>query len=198
MSNQAVKKQTDYVDETLETQITQPTSDTKPSGAVIGVFDTHVQAEQAIKSLESSGFPMRRLSIIGKGYHTEEKPTGFYSLGDRVKTWGSVGLFWGSLWGLLFGAAFIWIPGIGPIAAAGPFVHLLVSAVEGAVVVGGVSALGAALISLGLPKKDVIKYEREIKADRYLIIAHGTSDEVDKARDLMEQEQATETTVIGS
>ena len=65
-------------------------------------------------------------------------------------------------------------------------------------VVGGVSALGAALISLGLPKKDVIKYEREIKADRYLIIAHGTSDEVDKARDLMEQEQATETTVIGS
>jgi hypothetical protein len=196
MSNQAVKKQSEYVDETLEAQTTKPTSESEPVGAVIGVFDTHVQAEQAIKSMESSGFPMRRLSIIGKGYHTEEKPTGFYSLGDRVKTWGSVGLFWGSLWGLLFGAAFIWIPGIGPIAAAGPFVHLLVSAVEGAVVVGGVSALGAALISLGLPKKDVIKYEREIRADHYLIIAHGTPNEVDQARALMEQEQATETSVI--
>jgi len=195
MSNQAVK-QRPAIDETIDTQTGQPTAETKPDGAVIGVFDTHVQAEHAIKSLESSGFSMQRLSIVGKGYHTEEKPTGFYSLGDRVKTWGSVGLFWGSLWGLLFGAAFIWIPGIGPIAAAGPFVHLLVSAVEGAVVVGGMSALGAALVSLGLPKKDVIKYEREIKADRYLIIAHGTHDEVERARELMEQEQATDTTVV--
>ena len=194
MSNQAVKQQTMPGDEALETQTDQPS--TQPNPAVIGVFETHIQAEQAIRSLETSGFPMRRLSIIGKGYHTEERPTGFYSLGDRVKTWGSVGLFWGSLWGLLFGAAFFWIPGIGPIAAAGPFVHLLVSAVEGAVVVGGMSALGAALVSLGLPKKDVIKYERQIKADRYLIIAHGTSDEVARARDLMEREQATETTIL--
>jgi hypothetical protein len=141
---------------------------------------------------------MRRLSIIGKGYYTEEKPAGFYSLGDQVKTWGSVGLFWGSLWGLLVGAAFTWIPGIGPIAAAGPFVHLLVCAVEGAVVVGDVSALGAALVNPGLRGNDVIKYERQIKADRYLVIAHGTPDEVGHARELMAQEQAIETTVVGA
>jgi hypothetical protein len=61
------------------------------------------------------------------------EPTGFYTTGDRVKTWGGAGLFWGSLWGLLFGAAFFWIPGVKPIAVAGPFVHLLVTAVEGAV-----------------------------------------------------------------
>jgi hypothetical protein len=149
--------------------------------AVIGIFDFHAQAEQAVKALEAGGFPMRRLSIIGKGYRTEEKPTGFYTTGDRVKTWGGAGLFWGSLWGLLFGAAFFWIPGVGPIAAAGPFVHLLVTGVEGAAVVGGVSALGAALASLGLPKKEVIKYEKYIKADRLLVIAHGTPEEVSKA-----------------
>jgi hypothetical protein len=159
---------------TAEATAAEPAS----KSAVIGVFDFHTQAEQAIKALEAGGFPMRRLSIIGKGYHTEEKPTGFYTTGDRVRTWGGAGLFWGSLWGLLFGAAFFWIPGVGPIAAAGPFVHLLVTAVEGAVVVGGVSALGAALISLGLPKKEVIEYEKYIKADRFLVIAHGTPDEV--------------------
>jgi len=163
------------------------------ASAVIGVFDTHAQAELAVRALESNGFPMRRLSIVGKGYHVEEKPTGFYTTGDRVKTWGGVGLFWGSLWGLVFGAAFFWIPGLGPIAVAGPFVHLLVSAVEGAVVVGGVTALGAALVSLGLPKREVIKYERYVKADRFLVIAHGGREEVARARELMEQEKASET-----
>jgi hypothetical protein len=68
--------------------------------------------------------------------------------------------------------------------------------VEGAAVVGGVSALGAALVSMGLPKKDVIKYERYVKADKYLVIAPGSSDEIALARTLMEQEKAMETAVI--
>jgi hypothetical protein len=168
------------------------------NSAVIGVFDTHDQAEQAVKALETAGFPMRRLSIVGKGYQAEEKPTGFYTAGDRVKTWGGVGMLWGSLWGLLVGFGFFWIPGIGLIAAGGPFLHLLATAAGGAVVVGGVSALGAALISLGLPKKNVIKYERLVKSDRYLVIAHGTPAEVAHATGLMQQEQATETEVIGA
>ena len=197
MSSVALKDEIPEIDQepeasTAETAAAEPAA----KNAVIGVFDFHAQAEQAVKALEAGGFPMRRLSIIGKGYHTEEKPTGFYTTGDRVRTWGGAGLFWGSLWGLLFGAAFFWIPGVGPIAAAGPFAHLLVSAVEGALVVGGVSALGAALVSLGLPRKEVIKYEKYITADRYLVIAHGTAEEVAKAGELMEQEKAAETAVI--
>ena len=179
-----------------ETQ--QATAEPATSSAVIGVFDTHDQAEQAVQALEAGGFPMRRLSIVGKGYQTEEKPTGFYTTGDRVKTWGGVGLLWGSLWGLLVGAGFFWIPGIGLIAAGGPFLHLLATAAGSAVVVGGASALGAALVSLGLPKSDVIKYERYVKSDRYLMIAHGTAEEVARAAGLMQQKRAAETAVIGA
>ena len=164
--------------------------------AVLGVFDTHGQAEQVIKRLEANGVPLRQLSIVGKGYHSEEQPVGFYTTGDRVKTWGGVGLVWGGLWGLLFGAAFFWVPGIGPIAAAGPFINLLAGGVEGAALVGGITALGAALVSLGLPKKDVIKYERLIKADRFLLIAHGDPQEVARAKAQMEQAKATDTAVI--
>ena len=196
MSSVALKDEIRDIDEEPEVPAAEAAAEVTPKSAVIGVFDFHTQAEQAIKALESGGFPMRRLSIIGKGYHSEEKPTGFYTTGDRMKAWGGAGLFWGSLWGLLFGAAFFWIPGVGPIAVAGPIVHLLVSAAEGAVVVGGVSALGAALVSLGLPKKEVIKYEKHIRADRYLVIAHGTPEEVTRAGYLMEQEKATETAVI--
>jgi hypothetical protein len=187
---------TEAVSVSNETQ--QAAAQPATSSAVIGVFDTHDQAEQAVKALEAGGFPMRRLSIVGKGYQTEEKPTGFYTTGDRVKTWGGVGLLWGSLWGLLVGAGFFWIPGIGLIAAGGPFLHLLATAAGSAVVVGGASALGAALISLGLPKNEVIKYERYVKSDRYLIIAHGTAEEVARAADLMQQERAAETAVIGA
>jgi hypothetical protein len=152
---------------------------------IVAVFDTHLQAEQAVKDLQASGFDMQRLSIIGKGYHTEEKPLGFYTTGDRVKTWGGMGAFWGGLWGMLVGAAFFWLPGIGPVAAAGPFVHALVTALEGAAVVGGVSALGAALVSLGVPKDAVFKYERELKADKYLVIANGDITAVQQAREIM-------------
>jgi len=91
-------------------------------------------------------------SIIGKDYHTEEKVVGYYSTGDRMKTWGGLGAFWGGIWGLLFGAGFFLIPGIGPVLVAGPFLAALLGALESAVLVGGLSAIAAGLVSLGIPK----------------------------------------------
>jgi len=166
--------------------------------AIIAVYATHTQAEDTIKELERSGFDMKKLSILGKGYHSEEYPVGFYTAGDRMKTWGGTGAFWGGLWGLLFGAAFFWIPGIGPVAAAGPIVHLLVGAIEGAALVGGLSALGAALVSLGVPKKSVVKYETELRADNYLVIAHGNAEEIEQAREIMNRHQATGTESVAA
>lgn len=155
--------------------------------AIIAVYDTHIQAEQVIKELQRNSFDMKKLSIIGKGYHTEEQPMGFYTTGDRMKAWGGIGAFWGALWGLLLGAAFVWLPGIGPLAVAGPFAHLLMSGIEGAALVGGIGALGAALTSLGVPKNSVVKYETQLKADKYLVIAHGDEDDVAQARVILER-----------
>jgi hypothetical protein len=141
---------------------------------------------------------MKKLSIIGKGYHSEEHPVGFYTTGDRIKSWGGFGALWGGLWGFLIGAAFFWIPGIGPIAAAGPIVHALVGTLEGAAIVGGLSAVGAALASLGVPKNSVVKYEQQLKADKYLVIAHGNADEVRQAHAILEQWNAVETEVLAA
>ena len=57
----------------------------------IAVFPDHQAAENAVKSLTEAGFDMKNLSVIGKGYHSEEKVVGFYNMGDRVKFWGSRG-----------------------------------------------------------------------------------------------------------
>ena len=139
------------------------------------VFPTHVEAEEAIRQLSKSGFDVKKLSLVGKGYHSEEHPVGFYTSGDRIRAWGGAGAFWGGIWGLLFAPAVFLIPGVGMVALAGPFVAALVAALEGAVVIGGISALGAALTQLGLPKDQVIKYETALKADNFLLLVHGNA-----------------------
>ncbi len=157
----------------------------KKSDLVVGIYSTHTEAEASVKKLEKAEFDMKKLSILGKDYHSEEHVVGYYNTGDRMKAWGKMGAFWGGLWGMLFGAAFFVIPGIGPIVVAGPFVSALVGAMEGAVFVGGLSALGAGLVGIGIPKDSVVKYETALKADKFLLVAHGTGDEVAKAADIL-------------
>jgi hypothetical protein len=149
------------------------------------VFNTHADAEEAIRALGHSGFDMKKLSLVGKGYHSEEKPMGFYTVGDRIKAWGSTGAFWGGIWGLLLAPAVFVLPGLGVVGMAGPLVAALVGALEGAVVVGGLSALGAALTQIGVPKDQVIKYEAALKVDKYLLAVHGSSAEQEKAREVL-------------
>src|SRR5579863_377980 len=153
--------------------------------AVVAVYDSHGEAEKAVRELQTSGFDMRKLSIVGKDYDTEEKVVGYYNTGDRMKAWGKTGAFWGGLWGMLFGSAFFLIPGVGPLFAAGPLVGWIVGGLEGAAVVGGMSALGAGLYSIGIPKDSVIEYETQIKGGKFLLIAHGSKDEVKKTQDAL-------------
>ena len=149
------------------------------------VYDTHAAAEEAIRLLGQSGFDMKKLSLLGKGYHSEEKPMGFYTAGDRIKAWGGTGAFWGGIWGLLLAPAVFVLPGLGVVGMAGPIVATLVGALEGAVVVGGLSALGAALSQIGVPKDQVIKYEAALKVDKYLLVVHGSADDQQRARDVL-------------
>ena len=145
-----------------------------------------------MKELQKSGFDMKKMSIVGKDYHTDEHVVGYYNAGDRMKYWGKQGAFWGGIWGMLFGAAFFAIPGIGPVLVAGPLVAWIIGALEGAVVVGGLSALGAGLYSIGIPKDSVVEYETALKANKFLLMAHGTAAEVAKARDIMQTTRPAE------
>jgi hypothetical protein len=153
--------------------------------AGVAVLGTHIEAENAVKELQRSGFDMKKLSIVGKDYHTEEHVVGYYNAGDRMKFWGKQGAFWGGLWGILFGSAFLFIPGIGPLVVAGPLVAAIVGGLQGAVTVGGLSALGAGLYSLGIPKDSVIKYETAIKSERFVVVVHGSAEELAKAKDIL-------------
>ena len=79
------------------------------------------------------------------------------------------------------------VPGVGVVGLAGPIVAAVLSALEGAVLGGGVTAIGAALAELGVPKNDAVKYETALKANGFLLIVHGTTEEVGQARSLLSQ-----------
>jgi hypothetical protein len=68
------------------------------NNVVVAVYNSHTEAEGAVKDLQKSGFDLRKLSIVARDYQTEEHVVGFYTTGDRVKHWGKLGAFWGGLW----------------------------------------------------------------------------------------------------
>jgi hypothetical protein len=160
---------------------------TSTDTAAVAVFKDHESAGIAIKQLASSGFDITKLTVIGRGFHTEESVTGFYTIGDRGKFWGKYGAFWGGLWGLLFGGVFLTIPAFGPVIVAGHFAAMVVAGIEGSIAVGGLGAIGAALYSTGIPKDDAIRYEKAVKADAFLVMVHGTASEVQRARVVLEK-----------
>jgi hypothetical protein len=162
------------------------------SESVVAVFKTHTDAETAVKKLNIAGFDVSHLSIIGKGYHTDEHVVGFYNQGDRIRFWGARGAFWGGLWGLFFGGVFITLPLTGPIIVLGYLATTLIAAIEGAVLVGGVSAIASALYGLGIPKDSVLAYETALKADAFLVLAHDRSSRVALARKVLQEAGATQ------
>jgi uncharacterized membrane protein len=87
----------------------------------VAIYNTHTEAEAAVKTLQKAGFDMKKLSIVGKDYHSEQHVVGYYNTADRMKAWGKMGAFWGGIWGLLFRAAFFVIPGIGPLVLGPPW-----------------------------------------------------------------------------
>jgi hypothetical protein len=155
------------------------------NNAVVAIYKSHIEAEAAVKELQHSGFDMKKLSIVGRDFHTDENVVGYYNAGDRMRYWGKLGAFWGGIWGLLFGSAFFLIPGIGPLLVAGPLVSWIVGALEGAVVVGGLSAIGAGLYSLGIPKDSILRYETALRTGKFIVIAHGSSAETAQAQQII-------------
>jgi hypothetical protein len=152
---------------------------------VVARFPDHSDAETAVKTLAQAGFDMKQLSIVGRGYHTEEQAVGFYNAGDRIVFWGKLGALWGALWGLFGVGMFLTSPLTGPVVVLGAFTAVVVAIIESAVAFGGASAIGAAMYNMGIPENSVIEYETALKADGFLVFVHGTAGDVARAKSVL-------------
>ena len=154
--------------------------------SVVAIYDSHIEAEAAVRKLQTSGIDLKKCSIAGRENQSGEHVIGYYQAGDRPAAWGKIGAFWGGLWGLLSGSGIFLIPGIGPVLVGGTLVSAIVGALEGAAIGGGLSALGAGFYNIGIPSETIVDYETAIKGDRYVVIVHGSSTEVATAKVVLE------------
>lgn len=170
---------------------------TKNQSSAVAIYNTHTDAEAAVNELQKSGIDMKLLSIVGKDYRTEDHVVGYYNTGGNLKYWGKLGAFWAGIWKLLVGEAFFWMPGVGPILVGGPLVSSIVGALEGATVHNGLTALGCALHTMGIPKSSVINYESALKANKFLIVIHGANGDAAKAKEVLSNTEPIELTGHG-
>ena len=156
--------------------------------ATVAVLDSHRQVEQSVQRLRQSGLDLSKLSVVAMDRHPDEQVVAHYGTGGQARYWGEFGPFWTGMWASLSGWACLAIPDAGPITVAGPLGGWIVAALENEAVFGGLSALGAALYGLGIPKEAVLRCESAVRMDRLLLIAHGAVDEVGKAREILKNE----------
>ena len=158
---------------------------THKTDVIIGVFKNHIDAKTAVKLLQAGGFDKSSLSLLGQSYHVDEEMVGFYNMGDRAQFWGKRGAFWGGLLGLFSSGVYITLPVTAPIIMLGFIAISVAAAIEGAAVVGGLSALAAVLYSLGVPKDSIVAYEEVLKSDGFIVMAHGNERDIMRANTIL-------------
>ena len=148
--------------------------------AVAAVFPDAQAAEGAVKQLTAAGVPLQAISIVGKGHHPGDGVRSFPTMGDRVKAWDGRGASRGGLPGLPFDGVLLTIAPAGAVVVQG-YLAAAVSAVEGAVVVGGLGGLAG----IDAPPEVVSQYEAAIAADNVLVMAHGKAGGLAQAESML-------------
>jgi hypothetical protein len=153
--------------------------------SVIGIYSNMAQAEDAVQLLDKGGFPIEQISVVAQDLESEKQVHGYVTTGDLAKGGATTGAWVGGLFGLLIGAAFIWVPSFGPLLIAGPLAAMLLGGIEGTLAGATGGGLLGALVGWGVSDKHILKYEEHVKGGKYLVIAHGTNNQVLMAREIL-------------
>jgi hypothetical protein len=161
------------------------------------------RAREALDRLLSQDFPMDRISVLGRSSASGDDPLGIYyaGVGERMRGWGSLGALWGGVWGVLTGAAGLFLlPGIGAVAAAGPVVEALAGAAAGAGVGGAAMAgagaaaqLSVAIHRMGIPDICLDEIRERLGRGEHLVLMIVHDRELDRWHAAL---QATEPLVL--
>jgi len=163
-----------------------------------GVFSTHESAEEAVSALETSGVVFEQISLAGRDCSLGEHVSGYFVSRERMHVRGRLERFWNALSERFSHSASYFVPGIGQMMLYGPLVEWVNSALDRGRVVGGLSAAGAALFGIGLPKECLVRYEEALRSGRFLVVAHGTADEAGLAREILNRKSDNDAVVYRS
>jgi uncharacterized membrane protein len=175
-------------------QGTMTDAETLAQDMVVGIFDTHDQAEQAVRRLIDGGIQADHISIMTQGLQVKEKVQGYVTTGDVARGLAKVGAWTGGLFGLLAGAAFLWVPALGPLVILGPLATGAVSALEG----GAVGGLLGAIMGRNMEKQHIPKIQAALQGGKYVVVVHGTAQELETAHRIMGENGSKDVTTYSS
>jgi hypothetical protein len=164
--------------------------------AVFGIYNSGTDAERAVDRIIAAGFSNSDISVLmpdtqGSKEFAHEKNT---KAPEGTTTGVTAGGALGGTIGLLAGIGALAIPGVGPFIAAGP----IMGALAGMGVGGAVGGLIGALVGMGMPEYEAKRYEGRVKDGGVLLSVHcDTSDEVSRAKDLLEETGAEDISSAG-
>ncbi len=161
------------------------TTETAIAHSVVAVYPDHAAAERAVRQLHESGFNLGDLSIVGRDFQETEEPYGLVSRGDYVKAGAETGALFGGLFGTFLGAGFLVLPGIGLVVVAGPIAAALLAGIEGALAGTALGSLAGALVGWDVPKDRALKYEKQVKGGKFLVLVRSIPEVVARARSLL-------------
>lgn len=163
------------------------------SRIIVAVYRNEIEAKDVLKRLMDMNCPMDMISVLGQIHASGDDTLGIYHLniGERIQAWGKYGAFWGGLWGVLVGAAGLFIiPGLGPVAAAGFIVETLVTGVAvGVSAIAGAATLSQLAITfhrIGIPEETIFTLHQAIQDGKYVLLLRGTELELTQWRGILE------------
>ncbi len=157
--------------------------------ATVGVYNTHEKAVKAVKTLKDREFDVSKVSIIGQVAFVEDHLR-VLSGEHSAETGAAVGSVVGTILGALSGLSLIAIPGLGVLYAAGA----LVGAVGGFSIGTAGGGFVGALLSVGIHKDGIIRYQKHLKEGKFLLVVHGTKIEADNAHQILDETDHQEVT----
>jgi len=151
--------------------------------STIGVYDTHDKAIEAVQELQKAGYSTKHVTLLGqaeiKDEHMQIKTV---NPGKVAVTEVGIGAVVGPVIGALAGAGIFAIPGLGFLFGAGALVGAIAGFDFG--LIGG--GIVSALTMLGLKSDRASLYDKHLKEGKFLVIVHGTDQEITKAKDILE------------
>ena len=146
----------------------------------IGVFSSSNIAEQALKELRDTGFPMNKISVLTKNstgdekLSSEDKSEPNFTRSEGVASGATAGAATGGLLALAGGIAALLVPGIGLALAAESVLTILL----GSAAVAAAGGLIGALEGWYIPEKQAKFYNDRVSQGDYLVTLEGTESEI--------------------
>jgi len=149
---------------------------------VVGLFDYHSNADQAVEALQDYGVDSDHISVVTRVNDTIKHET-------TVGTGAATGAAAGGLIGLLAGLSALIVPGIGPVIATGTIASALATTLGMTAVGAGLGAatggLLGALVDLGLSKEDAEFYAEGVKRGGVLVSVETDPEDKDEISDIL-------------